>query len=44
MNRTLAAALGLAKKTLNQYYSQTDDSETYLIAMSKLLKFTVFTF
>ncbi|KAF9541913.1 hypothetical protein CPC08DRAFT_650423 [Agrocybe pediades] len=29
----IRAALGLAKKTLNRYYSRTDDSEAYRIAM-----------
>ncbi|KAF8812982.1 hypothetical protein BYT27DRAFT_7056681, partial [Phlegmacium glaucopus] len=29
----LRSALGLAKKTLNRYYSRTDDSEAYRIAM-----------
>lgn len=31
----IRAALGLGKKTLNRYYSMTDASETYRIAMSK---------
>ena len=31
----IRAALGLAKKTLNHYYSATDDSDIYRIAMSK---------
>lgn len=31
----IRSALGLAKKTLNRYYSRTDDSEAYRIAMSK---------
>ena len=31
----IRAALGSAKKTLNRYYSHTDDSEAYRIAMSK---------
>ena len=30
----ICSALGLAKKTLNHYYSRTDDSEAYQIAMS----------
>lgn len=38
-DRTLApsirSALGLAKKTLNRYYTRTDESEVYRIAMSK---------
>ncbi|KJA19986.1 hypothetical protein HYPSUDRAFT_142979 [Hypholoma sublateritium FD-334 SS-4] len=29
----IRAALGIAKKTLNRYYSRTDDSEAYRIAM-----------
>jgi hypothetical protein len=29
----IRAALGIAKKTLNRYYSLTDASETYRIAM-----------
>ena len=32
----IRSAIGLAKKTLNHYYSRTDDSEAYRIAMSKL--------
>ncbi len=31
----IRAALGLAKKTLNRYYSRTDESEAYRIAMSE---------
>ncbi|KAF8990136.1 hypothetical protein BDQ17DRAFT_1256165, partial [Cyathus striatus] len=30
----ICTASGLAKKTLNRYYSQTDESEAYRIAMS----------
>ncbi len=30
------AALRMGQQTLNQYYSKTDDSEVYRIAMSKL--------
>ncbi|KAF8978261.1 hypothetical protein BDQ17DRAFT_1220600, partial [Cyathus striatus] len=29
----ICTSAGLAKKTLNRYYSQTDESETYCIAM-----------
>ena len=29
--------LGMAKKTLNHYYSRTDDSHLYCIAIGKLL-------
>ena len=32
----IRSAIGLAKKTLNCYYSRTNDSEAYRIAMSKL--------
>lgn len=35
----IRAALGLAKKTLNRYYSRTDDSEAYRIAMSYSISF-----
>ena len=31
----ICVALGIAKKILNHYYSRTDDSEAYRIAMSK---------
>jgi len=31
----ICSALGLAKKTLNPYYSRMDDSEAYRIAMSR---------
>jgi hypothetical protein len=31
----IRASIGLAKKTLNRYYTKTDDSEVYRIAMSK---------
>ncbi|KAF8165729.1 hypothetical protein B0H34DRAFT_648916, partial [Crassisporium funariophilum] len=30
---SICAALGLAKKTINQYYTKTDDAEVYQIAM-----------
>ncbi|KAF9560221.1 hypothetical protein CPC08DRAFT_618530, partial [Agrocybe pediades] len=30
----IRSSLGLAKKTLNRYYSKTDDSRTYRIAMA----------
>jgi hypothetical protein len=32
----IRAALKLAKRTLNRYYSLTDTSETYRVAMGKL--------
>src|SRR6267154_761119 len=32
---SICAAVGLAKKTLNQYYQLTDSSEVYCIAMGK---------
>ncbi len=32
---TICTALGLAKKTLNKYYEQMDDSELYRIAMGE---------
>lgn len=35
LSPAIRAAIGLAKKTLNRYYSRTDDAETYRIAMSK---------
>ena len=33
----IRAALGLAKKTLNRYYSHTDESEAYCISMSECI-------
>ncbi|KJA19576.1 hypothetical protein HYPSUDRAFT_112233, partial [Hypholoma sublateritium FD-334 SS-4] len=33
LSPSIQAALGLAKKTLNHYYSKTDDCEAYQIAM-----------
>lgn len=33
LSLAIRAALGLTKKTLNRYYSRTDDSEAYRIAM-----------
>ena len=33
LNPTICAAVGLAKRTLNRYYSLTDTSELYRIAM-----------
>jgi hypothetical protein len=33
LNPAIRAALGIAKRTLNKYYSLTDSSETYRIAM-----------
>jgi hypothetical protein len=38
LSPAIRAALGLAKKTLNRYYSRTDDSEAYQ-TMSKFFKF-----
>jgi hypothetical protein len=35
----IRTAAGLAKKTLNHYYSRTDESETYHIAMSMSFSF-----
>jgi hypothetical protein len=35
----IRTAAGLAKKTLNRYYSRTDESETYRIAMSMSFSF-----
>jgi hypothetical protein len=35
-NPAIRAALEVAKKTLNRYYSLTDASETYQIAMGTL--------
>jgi hypothetical protein len=32
-NPAIQAGMGIAKKTLNRYYSLTDTSETYRIAM-----------
>jgi hypothetical protein len=34
LSLAIRSSLGLAKKTLNRYYSRTDDSEAYRIAMS----------
>lgn len=36
---SIRSALGLAKKTLNRYYTRTDESEVYRIAMSESLAF-----
>lgn len=36
LDPAIRAALGLAKKTLNRYYSLTDSSNLYCIAMGKL--------
>ncbi|KAF9043411.1 hypothetical protein BJ165DRAFT_1315231, partial [Panaeolus papilionaceus] len=33
LSPAIRTAVGLAKRTLNRYYSRTDDSETYRIAM-----------
>jgi hypothetical protein len=35
LSPAIRPSLGLAKRTLNWYYSHTDDSEAYRIAMSK---------
>jgi hypothetical protein len=35
---SIRAAVGLSKKTLNKYYSLTDNSENYQIAISKFLR------
>ena len=35
LNPAIRAAIGLAKKTLNRYYSLTDSSDLYCIAMGK---------
>ncbi len=35
LSPAIRSSLGLAKRTLNRYYSRTDDSEAYRIAMSK---------
>ena len=37
LSPAIRAALGLAKKTLNRYYSRTDDSQAYQIAMGTYL-------
>jgi hypothetical protein len=37
----IRAAVQIAKKTLNKYYSLTDDSELYRIAMGSYLTFSV---
>jgi hypothetical protein len=37
LNPTIHSALGLAKCTLNRYYSLTDSSDIYHIAMSEPL-------
>ena len=37
LDPAIRAALGLAKRTLNRYYSLTDLSETYRIAMGSFL-------
>jgi hypothetical protein len=35
LDTAIRASLGLAKKTLNRYYTKTDDSEVYRIAMGE---------
>jgi hypothetical protein len=35
LDPTISAALGLAKRTLNCYYSRSDSSEVYRIAMGE---------
>jgi hypothetical protein len=37
LNPAIRVAVGIAKKTLNRYYSLTDASESYRVAMSKLI-------
>jgi hypothetical protein len=37
LSPAIRSALGLAKKTLNRYYSKTDNSEAYRIAMSMFI-------
>ena len=37
LDPAIRAAIGLAKKTLNRYYSKTDTSDLYRIAMSTCL-------
>ena len=39
VNPAIRAAIVTAKKTLNRYYSRTDDVEVYQIAMSKFYLF-----
>lgn len=39
VHAAVKAALKLAQATLNRYYSRTDDSNVYRIAMSKLFHF-----
>lgn len=34
LSPAIQTAVGLAKKTLNRYYSKTDEAEPYRIAMS----------
>lgn len=40
LNSAIRAAVGLGKKTLNRYYSRTDEVEVYRIAMSTILFFS----
>ena len=35
LQAAIRTSLGLAKKTLNRYYTKTDDSELYRITMGK---------
>ena len=42
LDPAIHSAIGLAKKMLNWYYSFTDSSDLYHIAMSKLQSFTYY--
>ena len=42
LDPAIRSAIGLAKKTLNRYYSFTDSSDLYRITMSKLQSFTYY--
>jgi hypothetical protein len=44
LNEAVRAAAGLAKQTLNRYYSRTDDSEAYRIAMSMDFSYVYYLF
>lgn len=44
LNPAIHAAIGLGKKTLNQYYSKTDMVEVYRIAMGKYCLFPVYNY
>jgi hypothetical protein len=43
-NIAIHVSLGLTKTTLNHYYTKTDDSELYQIAMGMCLQHTMFLF